>query len=593
MAILTNRVLLLFFLSTFLGLLFIRVNNYQYSIDAQNLYDTARVLIDDHTLASDEILENSIKIDDKYYPAQPIGYSIISIPSITFFRLEPYICCNVFLNKDWHIVEKTKREGIVSWMGENATLYVINPSNNAKKIKLSFIAESYRVPRPLIIHLNDGDIKTLIVGKPDEVELYMSPKPGLNKIFIESLSGCDTPQEIENSTDTRCLSISLRNLRLLSSDKQSFDPVVESLGSIIFENGFYEIDSTGTIWANQSARITYLSDKDSQILMNFLIISNNKSRNLKIKINDDNIVDLKIKNTWRPPPPLILNLKKGVNIIDFISSGGCSIPKNDSRCISFGIQNLTYTPVSGYSSYEFSDGFYEQDSTGVVWANQSARITYLSSNDSFITFDSIIASYKVPKSVSVYANNKLISIIDAKTEWSQFPTQIIKIDRGLNVIEFRSDTPCFIPVNDKRCVSIGFQNISLNSNLMSSTLINVSNGWFDLEFRDTNKIRWMSNRSEIMLKNPLGSPAEMKTFIIVQSYHKNRTLSVSVGDKHMGTYEIPVGDKTYVDLMISLEPKKNTLFFNSEDGCDTPNNVENATDNRCLSFVFYYDLNRE
>jgi len=332
-----KRILIIVSLGILFSLIFVRIDEYPYSIDCQNLHDAAIALLKEGSFKTKEFIPNSIKIGDYYYPAQPIGYSLISIPAILLFKLDkPFFQDILIFDEHWKILENIWD---IKAMPTNANIFFL--SDSKKILILNFTIEPFYKPRTLEIFLNGEKTYSKLIENKENISIALVTSPGRNTISFNS-KDCDIISEVTEREENFCASF------FISPIKWEIKPFPKTL-EIVFQKGWYNKESLrGITWRWMSANSTlyiFNPGKSTEKLLILKLYSYHTDRHLTVLFNQ------KLLNTYLIPAhkerklEIKLNLLPGVNVIHFIPQEGCDIPakvenSTDERCLSFAFTQL-------------------------------------------------------------------------------------------------------------------------------------------------------------------------------------------------------------------------------------------------------------
>jgi len=132
--------------------------------------------------------------------------SIENVDNIINFIIKGY-------ENNWHDLEKVG-DSSFRWMSQNATLNIYSPNPFCPKVNMSI--KSYYKPRTLHIFVNSISIGEYAVStQKANIVPSICLNQGENVIKLQSKEGCDIPETLENSADSRCLSFEIFSLELL------------------------------------------------------------------------------------------------------------------------------------------------------------------------------------------------------------------------------------------------------------------------------------------------------------------------------------------------------------------------------------------
>ena len=142
--------------------------------------------------------------DVPYIKEEKEDYRCLSI-CLTYLSYKQFNGSPVF--SYWYPSEKNVN---YRHMPKSSQLIIYNPLNNSVKTEFSFIMSSFYRNRTLEVLLNGKTIGVYVIP-PNRTEIRMIGDllPRMNKLVLESKEGCDTPAQLNISSDTRCISFTL------------------------------------------------------------------------------------------------------------------------------------------------------------------------------------------------------------------------------------------------------------------------------------------------------------------------------------------------------------------------------------------------
>jgi hypothetical protein len=127
-----------------------------------------------------------------------------------FFTMKDFYGKIFFIN--WYPEEKDQT-GEFRWMGNesNITYY----AHDTTMANLTFTTMSYYKNRSLDIYVNNKFVERLLINTSwNKEKIKFNLNKDENVIRFNSVGGCDVPEEIEGTNDTRCLSFAFRDIRI-------------------------------------------------------------------------------------------------------------------------------------------------------------------------------------------------------------------------------------------------------------------------------------------------------------------------------------------------------------------------------------------
>lgn len=329
----------------------------------------------------------------------------------------------------------------------------------------------------------------------------------------------------------------------------------------VFENWHPLGKDEKIIWASNSSKIYVFSNQDKEVFLNVSFVTY-RDNSVKIKLNNKEIGEFSGNRILEK-----INLKRGLNILEFIAVKGCKIPmlsenSSDIRCLGFGIKNFSL--IDNFSNFVFSSGFYDIENGG-AWMSEKGKI-YFNTNAS-IYISLYLTSYKKSRSIEIYANNKTyLFIIQNKTT-----KIVIPILEKTSYIDIKSkcDIPAFLEnSSDYRCLSVFISKIDFLNNTF------FDKNFFEEEKYEKGNFRWFSFSGKIRIL--VSKNDSYAISFDVWSYNKNRTLKILLDNNIIKILNISTS-KTKVNLLLYLSEGEHIISFDT-DSCEFPKN-----DLRCLS----------
>jgi hypothetical protein len=115
----------------------------------------------------------------------------------------------------------------------------------------------------------------------------------------------------------------------------------------VFTDGWHDLENDGANWWRWSAgsgRLEMYVEKDVTIEVKGELYSSRESNTIEISVNGEKQQTIDI--TWhlfQPLTPVSLSLKRGNNIVEFVSQKEALITQFDNRPLAFALKNLTIT----------------------------------------------------------------------------------------------------------------------------------------------------------------------------------------------------------------------------------------------------------
>lgn len=254
--------------------------------------------------------------------------------AITKDELSEYIRKRKFILWDENFYEWEKADITYRWLSGNATITLVIPYDQV--IKIEFISWSYNIPRNLKLYLNDYLLTELNLTK--NRTNYASPfiylKKGIYKLKFLISEKCQIPAIIEDTDDTRCLSIGLGNFKKVE---------VDNLASFIDTPGWNELESyyeKDMRWMKDRGIIKLINLEGKSLILEFFTFSFYFDRKIKVYVDRNLVYTSKIT----PDGVNIrvrMDLAPGLHVIE-LDALGCDYPSKlgisaDNRCLSIAV----------------------------------------------------------------------------------------------------------------------------------------------------------------------------------------------------------------------------------------------------------------
>jgi hypothetical protein len=249
-------------------------------------------------------------------------------------ELSEYIMRKDFIIFDNNFFEEEKSDISYRWISKNAVITLVIPYDQV--IKIDFFSWSYKIPREMKVELNDFPLIKLNLS--NNRTHYTSPfiylKRGLYKLKFLISGECQVPALVENSDDTRCLSVGLGDFKKIEA---------LNLATYSDDVGWYGLESyygKDMRWLGKEGMIRFINLEKGDYFLEFFAFSFYFERKLNIYVDDELVYSLKISldgvNT-----KVKLSLKPGLHTIK-LEADSCDSPSrlkigSDIRCLSVAI----------------------------------------------------------------------------------------------------------------------------------------------------------------------------------------------------------------------------------------------------------------
>ncbi|MEM0481263.1 MAG: hypothetical protein QXQ14_03745, partial [Candidatus Aenigmatarchaeota archaeon] len=340
----------------------------------------------------------------------------------------------------------------------------------------------------------------------------------------------------------------------------------------VFENWHPLGKDEKIIWASNSSKIYVFSNQDKEVFLNVSFVTY-RDNSVKIKLNNKEIGEFSGNRILEK-----INLKRGLNILEFIAVKGCKIPmlsenSSDIRCLGFGIKNFSLEEFLP-SEMILGSNWYEEEKVNnisIFYASKNATII-LPKIEEEVKLNITIGSYNRTREIKIIVNGRFVESYNINPEIKNIITPALILNNSVNLINIVSD--CDIPAyiensNDFRCISFFITNISLiklKEILEKNITFVFSSGFYDIE----NGGAWMSEKGKIYLYS---KDYGYKYINISFTGSPNRTLIV-----YLNSQKIAESKGNIIFEKVYLKKGENILELYSKEGCE----LEKS--GRCLGF---------
>jgi hypothetical protein len=249
-------------------------------------------------------------------------------------ELSEYIKRKEFVIFDENFHEEERADITYRWLLRNATITLVVPYDQI--VKIEFIAWSYNIPRNTKVYLNDYLLAELNLTK--NRTNYASPfiylKKGLYNLKFLISGECQVPALIENTSDTRCLSIGLGKFKKIEASNLA--PFIDTPGWNELES-YYGKDMR---WMKDEGVIKLINFEERNFVLSFFTFSFYFDRELNIYVDEKLVHSSKITPDGTNVE-IKMSLAPGLHVIK-LDAAGCDSPSKlgisaDRRCLSLAI----------------------------------------------------------------------------------------------------------------------------------------------------------------------------------------------------------------------------------------------------------------
>ena len=464
----------------------------------------------------------------------------------------------VYFGSGWYDEEKYGGR----WAYKKSTLYIY--SDEEKTVFFSASIPYYRAEDIKLILNNQslGDFKVQSLFVP------LTLKKGLNKLELYS-DKCEIPAHLENnSKDFRCLSFFVRNISLIDLDE---------LKEIVhFGSGWYEKEEIGR-WMSSSSMI-YLIKQMDYTKLSLELESFRQPRKLHIEVDGKSYV-FNIPAEKSQKISLILS-PSNITKIKLETYPACEVPsKNDNRCLSLFLRNLSLENLKNIEYFNFFDEE-KYNEIKFRWFSTNSKVYVLSNETNLFLIKFNVWTLPAQKRIlKIYVNGMKINEYNVNETIASIHLPVV-LRKGVNEIIFLVDA-CGYVAKDIRCLGAAISEIQ-KEEIDIKNIEKIAKGFYGLESAYGSYFRWMSNEGEIRLFSPQNS--SVKLYVKVGwTYFSDRNLNITLDDKLIFSEKIAKSGMEF-PIILDLVEGWNKIKFTSS--CDLPASLEFSEDKRCLSLAF-------
>lgn len=232
-----------------------------------------------------------------------------------------------------------------TWSNGDSTISIFSAQRSEAKIRLK--ATSYHEARRVKMSINNILVDTIRVD-PFETEVLtntMHLREGMNTLTLEPDLPCRVPYVVEGANDTRCLSIAIDEIEVVSPFELAYSlNLEENVNVILYGHNWYKAE-TGGRWMSDNSSMFLFSEEDKRIDLGMTIYSYKDERELQIYVNKRLVDTVTVPSRSDEIVIEGLEIEKDENLLEFKTSLGCKIPSNiedskDDRCLSLKLLKL-------------------------------------------------------------------------------------------------------------------------------------------------------------------------------------------------------------------------------------------------------------
>lgn len=455
------------------------------------------------------------------------------------------------------------------WMRRNATVLLPPGRNRTPVLNLTAVD---RLNSSLAISINGKQVRTIDdrkIGQPIHLT-NTTLRDGYNILRLTSTNGCITPTDHGISDDTRCISYQAEDVSLVPQS---------SLPDPLYRSGWYAPDTTGR-WMGETGTVLVRGSEDDVARLD-LTTAPTFNTSLTVSVNGEHVRTVDGDRAEHPIYLTNTTLNSTFNTITLESTGGCITPadhgiSDDTRCISYRLQNITLLNQSSLPDPLYRSGWYPSDGRG-RWMGENATVHFTADDGDAVTMQ-ILPSDVLPDEgmIDLEINGKHRRTIPARP---QAVTLRDHITSGHNTLTFRSTTGCTVPERvsdstDDRCLSV---RITRFTTAPRNDTPRYDGNWHPPHAEG----RWLGEDGRILL---WGSAGQLLRLAASPLPEIDTELEVSLNGDRVGT--VPAGDPDGATEIYGapLRSGWNVVSLNSTGGCGVPADLYGSTDTRCLSF---------
>lgn len=417
----------------------IRLDATPYSTDEMNHKDATK-LLSQGTVSTNEFTHAFIKVNDTYYPSQPIGFPIFSLPLYWLFNLENKIFSTepqFYFSSGFYPPEVDDR-GTFYWLEDSGVIKVYSKENAL--VKFGFSGISFAEDREVNISFQKEPIfNTTISIYPQWYETYFQARKGWNELSIDA-GECIMVSEVKKTNDYRCVSLLLQNPEFVS----------------FVATPFIERSELYTFSGNKPLKLEVTNPNTFPVRTKINVIAeSNQSGTLTVRAGKEEYIFNVSENPTEVFTDFITFEPEQTSLEFKIEN--CITCSVTLQRIKFNLENYFYDEEFVYES-----GFFlEEVQKGKRWRwltdNSSLVIFSENGGEGELKFD--IWSFAKNRELSIFANNKLISKEEISLESKEIIVQL-SLNSGENQIILQTNS-CNSPnaidesIQDYRCLSFG------------------------------------------------------------------------------------------------------------------------------------------
>ncbi len=441
-----QHVLVILIAALLVTLPFLRVTDTFYTSDANVYFHTSTLLMEEQSFSTDEKRKGWLALEQGYYPAMPIGYSLLAIPFAAPFLLDRPIGQGRVSLESGFAQMPPRVPGF--WAAEEAQIDIHSKRSTAATV--SFAARSSTPDgRNISVSRGGETVYTATVQEQWEtlsIPLYLFK--GSNPLTVRS-SGCEPLTRLIPQADAdSCASLMVRELAV--GQHRTAAPSVAS-GAQLF-------------WVGDQGHHHNVTNPNDRAVERRLMLeawsygpddgtihlqTPQKNRSFRIPQEGRRIVTPEIA---LPPGNSTLTFRPA--------------EKNEScyrtaqgRCIRFGAAGMQFLEPVDRERFSLRGAWYLREQSGTRWSAGTAKMLVAEGVDR-VSFR--MRSFDGPRQVMVTVDGEHLRTLTPGTGWRQVTLNLPA--GGPHHLTFTSGRPCGIPAvvagsDDRRCLAWAVQDI--------------------------------------------------------------------------------------------------------------------------------------
>ncbi|MFB6143763.1 MAG: hypothetical protein ABEJ98_00490 [Candidatus Nanohaloarchaea archaeon] len=355
----------------------------------------------------------------------------------------------------------------------------------------------------------------------------------------------------------------------------------------VYQDWYERKDTENVRWGKETPSISFYSYGEGERLLRFEARSFNSSQNVKLDLNNQEILDTGFKTSKRSYSKVI-SVEKGVNTVEFRPSDRCTvigrkIGNDDVRCVTIGIDSFhvmkpeegiylgegiekrkDYMLFTGNSSFYINGDFNYSTALDIKSVGSPTKMTLLEDGEKVETtfVDGFGSNFSAP-----YRSVKGTARIDIITSCKDCRLRINRLD----IRKLES-----VPEDDLYDYGKNWYRKIPSERYKWSTGRNASLYIYNHQDKAVERTLWVEGRS-------FGRGRTFRYYI-----NGRETASFNWSTKTWRTITLPGGEKkrgpNKRGMDVRLEPGANELTISASSGCISVGRINQNNDVRCATF---------